>query len=165
MPQIKFYSLPSDQAPKEVLGADFPRLVSLPISGGWGYDQETACIIERGDKSQGSWPPVDITGVERVFIEHRLYEELIVFRPPGSRYSGIKWDITFQKLMVISGRRYDVLTVEVSALPEREFEKLKAEYEGPDGISSSDFDIVAHMKRHEALTHTAIREYWFDITS
>ncbi len=88
----------------------------LPIKGGWGYTFDDAVII---DKNDSVVPKVPFNGIgyENIFVEKRIYEELIIFRPENERYSGIKWNLLGQKLINRNDRQYDVLTFEVTALP------------------------------------------------
>ena len=84
------YPIKSKGSPKEILAADFKSLQDgLPIRGGWGYSQEDACIIEKNDPLVDPSLPFDGVGVEYVFVEKRIYEEMIIFRPDGEKFSGI----------------------------------------------------------------------------
>ena len=133
--------------------------------GGWGYCAETACIIDRDDPRLPRGIPFDGVSIEYVFAEYRLYEELIVFRPREQRYAGIRFEPNRQALRTIDGRTFDVLTWTVTAFRECDFDRLKAEFEGPHGVASPDFDIEAHRRLRNSLMLTAVRHTWFDITS
>ena len=78
---IDFFDLKTRETPREIIEADFPRLGKLPISGGWGYGQPTACFIDKDDPCVDPNMPFDGVAIEHVFAERRLYEEQIVFRP------------------------------------------------------------------------------------
>ncbi len=165
MPKIDFINLETSESPREILEHDFPRLGKLPFRGGWGYDQATACIIDKNDPSVPKNLPFDGVGLEYLFSEYRNYEELIIFRPEGEKYAGIKRELSRQSLKKIGTLVYDVLEFEIQAFREEDFFKLKAKYEGPDGIRNPRFDKEAHHALHNSLLCTATREYWFDITS
>lgn len=165
MNEIDFFDLETQETPREILENDFPRLGKLPIKGGWGYDQSTACIIDKNDPTVDPRIPFDGVSIEYVFAEYRTYEELIVFRPRGRRYAGIKRQILKQETIELDGRRYDKLTFEIRAFREEDFDRLKSIYEGPDGVRSPAFDAKAHEELHNSLLQRGIREYWFDITS
>lgn len=62
-------------------------------------------------------------------------------------------------------RRYDVLTFDVVAFKEEDFDRLKALYEGPDGVQNPAFDQEEHEALRASLIHTGERTFWFDITS
>ena len=156
----------SVESPREILAADFKSLGGeLPIRGGWGYSQEDAVIIDKNDPVVPSGIPFDGVEIEYIFVEKRIYEELIIFRPPEERFAGIKWNLLKQRLTEHNGRSYDLLTFEVTALPGKDCEELKGEWEGPNGYGSSGFDVDAHFSKRDAKAIRYVTEYWFDITS
>jgi hypothetical protein len=63
------------------------------------------------------------------------------------------------------GRQYDVLTFEVTALPDKDWEELKTEWEGPNGHGSPGFDADAHLEKRNSRTIRYTTHFWFDITS
>jgi hypothetical protein len=153
------------ESPREVLAADFPSLGFLPIRGGWGYTKADACIIDKDDPSVDRDLPFYGVGVEYAFVGKRIYEELIIRRPPTEWFSGIQWQLISQALVVDEDRSYDRLRFAVTAIPEPDWIALKAEWEGPNGHGSPNFDEEAHQRKREACTVHMEREYWFDITS
>lgn len=158
--------LSSRETPRQLLHAHFKSIPELPIRGGWGYDEDDAVIIDRNDPIVPRNRPFDGVGIEHVFVEKRIYEELIIFRKRGDAFAGIKWKLIQQGLAGgDGGRRFDVLKFDVTALPEAKWNALKAAWEGPAGFGSADFDVEAHRERHEAATVHYVAEYWFDITS
>jgi hypothetical protein len=165
MRNIDFLKLVTKETPKEILEADFPRLAPLPISGGWGYDQSCACIITNPHCGVDPSAQFDWAGLEYIFAEYRLYEELIIFRPEGQKYSGIDFQLSSQSTIVLERRRYDVLKFSITAFLNKDFERLRAAYEGPSGAANPDFDHVAHAALHNSLCCSGEREYWFDVTS
>ena len=58
-----------------------------------------------------------------------------------------------------------MLTFEITALPERVWEELKAEWEGPKGYGSSGFDADEHIMKRDSQKLRYVTEYYFDITS
>jgi hypothetical protein len=156
----------SVESPRQILFADFESLGGeLPIRGGWGYSFEDAVIIDKNDPVVPKGMPFDGVGLEYIFVEKRIYEELIIFQPKNNRYAGITWDLLEQQLMTQNERPYDVLSFEVRALPNKDWEELKAEWEGPNGYGSPGFDVDAHMKIRESRTVGYVTEYYFDMTS
>jgi len=155
------------ETPRQVLAADFPRtLKELPIRGGWGYTQADACIIDKNDPIVSKVMPFDGIGIEYVFAEYRNYEEMIVFRPEGEKFSGIRQKLEMQYLIhEDDGRSFDKLVFNVTAMRDQDWDEMKAEFEGPNGYGSPGFDEEAHEKRRRYLTMHFKRECWFDITS
>jgi len=155
----------SEESPRDILAADFKSIGTLPIRGGWGYTLEDAVIIDKNDPIVPEGAPFDGVGLEYIFVGKRIYEELIIFRPKDTRYSGIQWKRTMQRLTHKDNKSFDVLTFEVTALPDKYWEELEAEWEASTGFRAAGFDIEAHKKKRDALTIRYVTEYWFDITS
>ena len=156
----------SDKSPREIIASCFPSLKGgLPIQGGWGYAKEDACIIEKIDPLNISGLPFDGVGVEYIFVEKRIYVELIVNRPTDQRFSGINWKLLEQKLTHENNRSYDRLSFEVTAVSDKDWKELKTEFEGPQGYGTDDFDIDVHNQKRLEKTVQFVRDFWFDITS
>lgn len=161
---IDFIRLDARYSPREILEEDFPELKPFPISGGWGYGVADACVIDAND------PRIDPAAfdgieVEYDFIERRLYEELIIFRPEGERHAGIRHWPKLQTLKLLDHGAFDYITVNVEAYLETDFSALKAEWEGPEGRRYPDFDKEAHHRKRESLKRTGVVAYWFNVTS
>ena len=73
---------------RQILAEDFPRdCAALPISGGWGYSQSEAILFVRQQFPRPASP--DFVSLEYHIAQKIIYEELIIFREVGSRFSGI----------------------------------------------------------------------------
>jgi hypothetical protein len=163
---IKVQKISSAETPREVIAADRkPPGNKLPIRGGWGYSREDAVIIDKDDPIVPKVIPFDGIGIEYIFVEQRIYEELIIFQPKGSKHRGIEWNLLKQKLTFHEDRTYDVLTFEVTALLEDDWEALKAEWEKNNGFLESESGLKIHEKKRNERTIRYTTEYWFDITS
>lgn len=160
------YPIKSKESPREILAADFKSLRGgLPIRGGWGYSQEDACIIDRNDPLVDPSVPFDGVGLEYLFVEKRIYEEMIIFRPAGEQFSGIEWNLLEQSTLHEGERVFDKLVFEITAFPDKNWEELKAEFEGAQGHGHPEFEPEAHEKKRQEKMVRLTREYWFDITS
>ena len=71
------------ESPRQIIFEDYK--IDLPISGGWGYNFETACVIDKNDPTVIKGLPFDGTSVEYVFVEKRIYEEMIIFNQNGGQ--------------------------------------------------------------------------------
>ena len=162
---LPFIDLKTAETPRAILEADFPRLAPLPIHGGWGYSRETACVIDKHDPSVDQNRPFNGVSYEYLFAEYRLYEELIVFKPRGEQFAGIKHRLSRKETRAEDGRSYDVLTFDVVAFRQEDFDRLREQYEGPDGVLNPAFDSDEHEALRASLIHTGERTFWFDITS
>ena len=156
----------SAETPREIIAADFKSLrEELPISGGWGYTKEDAVVIDRNDPVVSKGMPFDGVEIEYIFVEKRIYEELIIFRPKDDKYSGIEWNLLKQKCTSDNGKKYDVLSFEVKAIPDLDWEELKSEWEENNGFQSSQSELNAHIEKRSSKMIRYVTDYWFDITS
>ena len=74
----------SREEPRQIIAEDFKSVIGvLPIRGGWGYTKADAVIIDATDPVVPKDVPFDGVGIEYLFVEKRIYEEMIIFRPPG----------------------------------------------------------------------------------
>ncbi len=98
-------------------------------------------------------------------LEKRNFEEFIICRHPGERFSGIRWQQTMVNTLQVGEKVYDHLTVEVTAFKEEDWDQFMAELEGPFGRSHPDFDFEAFDQKNCQKLMRFTREFWFDITS
>ena len=130
---------------REILAVDFKSLGGeLPVHGGWGYSREDAVIIDKDDPVVSKGMPFDGVDIEHVVVEKRIYEELIIFRSVNSRYSGIEWNLLEQRLTSYEDRTYDVLSFEITAIPDADCKALKAEWESNNGFQASETELKIH---------------------
>ena len=151
---------------RQILEQHFPKLQGkLPIRGGWGYSKEDAVIIDRDDACVDPRMPFDGVGLEYLFVEKRIYEELIIFRRTGEKFSGIEWQLIRQSLVPAGDRTYDLLEFEVKAFHERDWDELKAEWGRSRWRYFAAVRQRSHLKKRAERQLTFRREFWFDITS
>jgi hypothetical protein len=90
-------------------------------------------MLDKYDEAHLGGSSVNSVELEHIFIEHRLYEELIIFRPKGNGYSGIDYKLVAQKLVKVGTSFYNNLVVRVNAFQSKDFDRLKQIHEGPNG--------------------------------
>ena len=136
---------------------------NLPIRGGWGYEQEDACIIDKNDPIIDPDSPMPFYGVgyEKIFVERRIYMELITYRKEDERYSGIEWKMLGQNLTHIEDKPHDVLKYQVTGFKDADWKSLKEEWE----TSGPDLDRDEHLRKREELKQNFEMEFWFEISS
>jgi hypothetical protein len=154
----------TDQSLRLVLAEDFPSdCANLPIAGGWGYVRDDPIIFMRNE-----FPPIpprpDFVSLEHHIAQKIIYEELIIFRQKGDRFSGINLKPFEQRLLEFQGRNYDNLHFAVTCWSDRHWEQLKREWEENDFGFFPKFDREAHSSKRDASQVTYNREFWFDIT-
>ena len=70
---------PSLRSPRAIIAELFTSIgKELSISGGWGQDKENACIIEKEASVSIALSEWDDTIIQKIFVEKRIYLELIV---------------------------------------------------------------------------------------
>jgi hypothetical protein len=160
------HPIATNESPRKILAADFKSLRGeLPIRGGWGYTREDACIIDKNDPVVDPSLPFDGVGLEYLFVEKRIYEEMIIARREGDEFSGIEWTLQEQNLIDDAGRKYERLLFDITAFHHNDWEELKSEFEGAQGCDHPDFDLEAHKKKRQNKMMRFTKEFWFDITS
>lgn len=156
------YRLVTKESPRQILLEDYK--LDLPIKGGWGYSLDDACIIDSDDPSINSNIPFDGVSLEYVFVEKRLYEEMIIFRRPEERLGGIRWNLDVQCLIPHAGRQFDHLAFDVTAYPEAIWDELTSRFEViQKNFSQEEFDELEKYRISNMQSFK--REYYFDITS
>jgi hypothetical protein len=155
----------SQEAPRQIIFEDYKLNGELPITGGWGYTKDDAVIIDKNDPVVPEGLPFDGVGIEYIFVEKRIYEELIIFRVLGEPYAGIDWEQIEQRLESHDGRHYDVLCYEVMAISESDWNKLQDEWESNNYFKDSSEGFQAHLEKRESKMIGYKTEYWFDVTS
>ena len=156
----------SRETPRQIIFEDYKSLDDeLPITGGWGYTQADAVIIDKNDPVVIEGLPFDGVGIEYIFVEKRIYEELIIFKLLGEPYAGIRWHLIEQNLESPNGKHYDILSYEVTAFSESDFNELKDEFESNNFFKDSPNGLQAHNEKRARKMISFTTEYWFDITS
>jgi hypothetical protein len=155
----------SPTSPRQVLAEHFKTIGELPIRGGWGYTKADACIIDKDDPAVNPAIPFAGMNLQYLFVEKRIYEELIISRPKGEQFNGIQWKLLTQELVPDGARVFDRLVFAITALSDADWDELNAEWGDPDWHASNTFGVAAHHHKREERMLRIEREFWFDITS
>jgi hypothetical protein len=154
----------TDEPLRQVLMHDFPRDSSnLPISGGWGYTQVDAIMFVRRLFPKMPGKP-QFVPLEYHIAQKIVYEELVIFRPNDSRFSGIELQRKDQKMIADGERKYDVLNLSITCWSDWHWNQLKQEWKDNDLGMRPSFDREAHAAKHDASQVKYERQLWFDIT-
>lgn len=150
------------ESPRQIIFEDFK--IDLPIKGGWGYDFGSACVIDKNDSTVSKVMPFDGVGIEYVFVEKRIYEEMIIFREDNQKYSGIRWDLEKQELLFNEDKAYDKLVFKVVGFSEEVWDELTSRFESLK--NSGKLDLPPELDAYrESKAYKFTRDYYFDITS
>jgi tetratricopeptide (TPR) repeat protein len=149
----------SDEPPMKILAAHFKSLNGeLPILGGWGYCKADACIIGKYDPSVDRERYFDEMGIENIFVEQRIYYEMIISQPEGGKFFDIRWNLQKRKSFKDEDRIFDQLSFEITAFFEPDWEDLQ-------NHGNTHFDAKAQKKKHQKKIIQFDREFWFDVTN
>ena len=150
------------ESPRQIIFEDYK--IDLPISGGWGYDIESACIIDKNNPTVDKTIPFDGISIEYVFVEKRIYEEIIIFRGISDKFWGIRWDLEEQRLIKVDNRSYDILIFDVVGFSEEIWNELTSRF---DAIKANEqWDLMEDLNAYrESKAFKFKREFYFDVTS
>lgn len=150
------------ESPRQIIFEDFK--IDLPISGGWGYDFESACVIDKNDSTVSQVIPFNGVSIEYVFVEKRIYEEMIIFREAHEKYSGIRWELEKQELLFQNDKPYDKLIFNVVGFTDEVWDELTSRFE--ELKNNGKLDLLPELDAYrESKAYRFTREYYFDISS
>jgi len=159
---IEPLQLITKESPRQIILEDFK--IDLPISGYWGYSLESACVIDKNDPTVSKVMPFDGIGIEYIFVEKRIYEEMIIFRGDHEKYAGIRWDRQAQELLVQDDKTYDKLTFNIIGFSDQVWDELTSRFE--EIQTSGKVELIAELNAYrESKAYRLTREFYFDITS
>jgi hypothetical protein len=149
------------ESPRQIIFEDFK--IDLPITGGWGYDFETACVIDKNDSTVSKVIPFNGVSIEYVFVEKRIYEEMIIFREQNEKYSGIRWSLEKQELLFREEKPYDKLIFNVIGFSDEVWDELTSRFEKIK--NSGQLELLPELDAYrESKAHKFVREFYFDIS-
>jgi hypothetical protein len=150
------------ESPRQIIFEDFK--IDLPIKGYWGYDIESACIIDKNDSTVSQEMPFNGVAIEYVFVEKRIYEEMVIFRGDDEKYSGIRWDLDKQELLFVNDKPYDKLVFNVVGFTDVVWDELTSRFEAIQ--KSGKLELISELDAYrESKALRLVREFYFDITS
>ncbi|CAB4904763.1 unannotated protein [freshwater metagenome] len=150
------------ESPRQIIFEDFK--LDLPITGGWGYDFESACVIDKNDPIVSKVIPFNGVSIEYVFVEKRIYEEMVIFRQVNEKYSGIRWELKTQELLFKDDKPYDKLIFNVMGFTDEVWDELTSRFE--EIQKSGKLELISELDAYrESKALRLVREFYFDITS
>jgi hypothetical protein len=108
--------------------------------------------------------PFDGVGIEYVFVEKRIYEEMIIFREAHEKYSGIKWDLDKQELLFVNDKPYDKLVFNVVGFTDAVWGELTSRF--AEIQKNGTLELVDELNAYrESKAYRFTKEFYFDISS
>ncbi len=130
---------------KEIFGID------LSISGGWGYDENSATVIDKLEM------PMD--QFTNIFATIRANIEMNITLDDENRYSAINITLIDSKETKINNKTYTVVSFKITAINELLYKDFIKEYK--EGYGKKEFDLAEHFKKREENTIVRNIDYWF----
>jgi hypothetical protein len=147
---ITFNQIEAVENLSEVLKETFD--VDLNISGGWGYDNNSAVIVEHLD--------ISIDQFLHMFATIRATIEMNLMQDEENRYGGINVTFLEGEQFEIENKIYDHITFEITAMNEKKYAEFIQEYKDNYGKNEA-FDMDNHFKRRTQNNITLKSDYWF----
>jgi len=129
---------------------------SLPVSGGWGYTQEGATVLESNRQK------IPLSQYEHRLISMRSYLEMNMTQEEHTRYGSINVTEISRETYQTDRMIYDKVIYEVRAMPEAMYASFVDEYKTHYGNES--FDLDDHFKRRREATLLRNVTYWFEVS-
>ena len=144
-----FPPLSTEENLQDVIKSAFDS--DIPISGSWGYTQESVTLITRLD--------IPINQFEHIFASMRAYIEMNMTRVKEERYGSINVNELSREDVIIDGQSFHKLNYEITAMKEDIYASFIKEYK--ENYGKERFDLTAHFnKRKEATLHREVT-HWF----
>jgi len=147
---MKFKQIEKVDNIKEVIKNLFDA--DLNISGGWGYDEKSASIVE-------SLEGVHVDQFLHMFASIRANIEMNATLDEKNRYGGINLTFKERKTIELDNKTYEIFTFGITAMKEKEYAKFIKEYK--HGYGKKEFDLADHFKRRKKSTIEREVDYWF----
>jgi len=147
---IKFENLPAVDDISGVIEDIFG--VKLDVSGGWGYDNNSALIVKSLD--------VPLVQFFQMFASMRANIEMNLTLDEDTRYAGINVTQLEHKEFKIENDKYDILTFKVAGIKEKEYNNFIQEYK--ENFGKKEFDLDKHFKLREESTIKIESDFWFN---
>lgn len=132
--------------------------------GGWGYTPNAPCVILVDWSSELAEDNFGI-GFENLFLERRIYEELI-FDKSESKPSMhcLRWGITNVSVYVTNSRVFDCVRYTVTGYSKEDERRLAEDCRAHDNYENDPEGALRHLQLANSLRIGYSTECWFDIT-
>ncbi len=125
--------------------------IKLNISGGWGYDNNSAVVIKKLD--------MPVEQFIHMFATMRANIEMNLTLDEDERYGGINLTFENSKKSEINNKIYDVMSFKITAMKEKIYTNFIQEYKA--GYGKKEFDLSAHFQKRKESTIVRHIDYWF----
>ena len=152
MTSVRFQPIEKVASIKKVIKNLFDT--DLDVSGGWGYDENTATIVE----SLGDMP---VEQFSHTFASIRANIEMNATLDKDDRYGGINLSIKSKKTFNTDNQTYEIFTFLITAMKEKEYASFIKEYK--ECYGKKEFDLADHFYRRKESTIEREVDFCFKI--
>ena len=128
--------------------------LDLEISGGWGYNQQSALKIEKIESSFEQFA--------HTFAIIRANVEMNIMQEESNRYSGLNVHIENEEEMREDDIKYKIISFKITATQIEQNNAFIKEYK--ENYGKAEFDLTQHFAKRKEATITRTIECWFDTT-
>ncbi len=128
--------------------------LDLEVSGGWGYNQQSALKIEKIESSFEQFA--------HTFAIMRANVEMNIMQDESNRYSGLNVHIEDKDEITKDDITYKIISFKITATQTEQNNKFIKEYK--ENYGKADFDITEHFLKRKEAAITRTTECWFNTT-
>ncbi|QOR61846.1 hypothetical protein ACM66Z_10585 [Sulfurovum sp. ST-21] len=150
----QFQQIDSTENIRTVIKAAFDT--DLPLSGGWGYTQDIATLI---DDNPDKLP---LSQLEHMIASMRAYLEMNLTQEKAKRYGSINLREVDRSVVEKEKQLYHKVIYEISAMREEVYAAFIDEYK--EGYGKENFDIALHFQRRKEATLIRKEIHWFEVS-
>jgi len=151
---ITFETLKHNNDIQELIKSTFD--MDLAISGGWGYTQNDATIIEA--LSEG----MPLKQLQHILTSIRAHLEMNITQTEENRYGGINANERSRKEHKVQENIYDEVVYEITGIKEDLYTAFIKEYKA--GYGEETFDMPEHFKKRKEATLTREVVHYFEVS-
>jgi len=148
---VTFEKIKNGDDLREVIKTAFDA--DLAVSGGWGYIQEEATVIQEA--------AAPLSQLEHMLASMRTYIEMNMTLPQEERYGSINLNEIQREQIKDGDLVYDKVTYEITAMKEERYTAFINEYK--EGLGKEGFDITEHFNQRKKATINRNEEFWFEV--
>ena len=149
-----FNTLQEDTDIQDLIKTTFDA--DLPISGGWGYSQESASSIESLPQD------MPLPQLEHMITSIRAHLEMNITQTEENRYGGINANEKSREVARGKDGIFDIVTYEITAMKEDLYTSFIKEYK--EGYGKEAFDLNKHFKRRKEATLIREVTHYFEVS-
>lgn len=151
---ITFKTLKHNNDIQELIKSTFD--MDLAISGGWGYTQDDATIIDTLPEG------MPLKQLQHMLTSIRAHLEMNITQTEENRYGGINANERSREEHKEQADIYDEVQYEITGIKENLYTAFIKEYKA--GYGKETFDMATHFKKRKEATLTREVVHYFEVS-